>query len=70
MSDSSSKPETVVEKPKDFVPSPCVSICALDEEDVCIGCFRSAREIGDWGRVDNNGKRQILKNVAARMAAS
>lgn len=56
------KPEVVL--------SPCVSICALDENDVCIGCFRSAREIGDWGRVDNEEKRRILRNVARRMAES
>lgn len=55
---------------KDIVHSPCISVCALDENDVCIGCFRSAREIGDWGRVDNEGKRAILKNVARRMAES
>ena len=53
---------------KEVVNSPCISICALDENDICIGCFRSAKEIGDWGRVDNDGKRAILKNVARRMA--
>lgn len=55
---------------KDIVLSPCISVCALDENDICIGCFRSAKEIGDWGRVDNDGKRAILKNVARRMAES
>ncbi|MDX1692357.1 MAG: DUF1289 domain-containing protein [Ketobacteraceae bacterium] len=55
---------------KDIVMSPCISVCALDENDICIGCFRSAKEIGDWGRVDNDGKRNILKNVARRMSAS
>ncbi|PIE41112.1 MAG: DUF1289 domain-containing protein [Gammaproteobacteria bacterium] len=52
----------------EVVYSPCISICALDENDICIGCFRSAKEIGDWGKVDNHGKREILKNVARRMA--
>ena len=55
---------------KDFVKSPCISVCALDDNDVCIGCFRSAEEIGAWGRVDSEGKRAILKNVARRMAES
>lgn len=67
MSDSVSKKAV---SRKDIVLSPCISVCALDENDVCIGCFRSAKEIGDWGRVDNDGKRAILKNVARRMAES
>lgn len=61
MSDSNSKvkPEVVL--------SPCVGVCALDEDDVCIGCLRSGREITQWGYVDNAGKRAILKNVEARL---
>ena len=53
--------------PKDIVHSPCVNICVLDEGDICIGCMRSGREISDWGRLDNAGKKAVLKNVAARM---
>ena len=69
MSDSSSSASShSTSEKKEVVNSPCISICALDENDICIGCFRSAKEIGDWGRVDNDGKRAILKNVARRMA--
>ena len=25
--------------------SPCISVCVLDENDICVGCFRSADEI-------------------------
>jgi len=50
----------------DNVPSPCVSICALDENDVCVGCFRSGTEISQWGRLSNEQKRDVLKNVAKR----
>jgi predicted Fe-S protein YdhL (DUF1289 family) len=49
------------------VPSPCVSICVLDDNDVCIGCFRTGHEISRWGYVDNDGKKTILKKVEARM---
>ena len=51
---------------RDNVPSPCVSICALDENDVCVGCFRSGTEISQWGRLSNEQKRDVLKNVAKR----
>lgn len=70
MSDFSSNASDQKQSKQDVVLSPCISVCALDEDDVCIGCFRSAKEIGEWGRVDNDGKREILKNVARRMAES
>lgn len=52
---------------KDIVHSPCVSICVLDENDICIGCYRSGREISDWGKYDNDARRQVLAKVAVRM---
>jgi predicted Fe-S protein YdhL (DUF1289 family) len=44
----------------DRVNSPCVSICVLDEKDVCQGCFRTAVEITDWLALDNDTRRKIL----------
>ena len=41
------------------VHSPCVGVCALDDDDICIGCLRSGQEIGQWGYLDNSGKREI-----------
>ncbi|HEX5841705.1 MAG TPA: DUF1289 domain-containing protein [Pseudomonas sp.] len=40
--------------------SPCVHICALDDEDICIGCQRSVAEITRWSRMDNTERRQVL----------
>jgi predicted Fe-S protein YdhL (DUF1289 family) len=53
-----------------MVKSPCVAICALDENDMCIGCYRSGEEITQWGEMDNEQKRGVLKKVAARELAS
>lgn len=52
---------------EEVVLSPCVGVCALDDEDICIGCWRSGEEITRWGYVDNDGKRAILKNVEERL---
>ena len=52
------------------VPSPCVSICVLDDEDICQGCFRSAREITDWFMASNDEKRAIIARARERMEAS
>ena len=42
------------------VPSPCVHVCALDEQDICLGCQRTAAETTRWGRMDNNERREVL----------
>ncbi|WP_438283024.1 DUF1289 domain-containing protein [Pseudomonas alabamensis] len=42
------------------VASPCVSICALDEQDICTGCQRNVDEITRWSRMDNAERRQVL----------
>jgi len=51
---------------QDRVSSPCVSICALDEEDQCIGCHRTSDEIMSWPRLSDEERREILRRVAKR----
>ena len=46
---------------QDRVRSPCVAVCALDENDVCIGCHRTGDEILRWTTMTNDEKRQVLK---------
>jgi predicted Fe-S protein YdhL (DUF1289 family) len=46
--------------------SPCISVCALDDNDVCLGCYRSAEEITDWFLADAAGKREILRRARER----
>ncbi|MGD9660692.1 MAG: DUF1289 domain-containing protein [Porticoccaceae bacterium] len=40
--------------------SPCISVCALNDEDICIGCFRSAREITQWRTLTTVERRQVI----------
>ena len=47
--------------------SPCVSICALDVDDICIGCYRSADEVTDWFLADEEEKQAILERARERM---
>lgn len=54
---------------QETVPSPCVSICALDAHDICVGCFRSGREISEWGRLSDEEKRAVLRRCAERAAS-
>jgi predicted Fe-S protein YdhL (DUF1289 family) len=50
--------------------SPCISVCVLDEEDICQGCFRSAEEIADWFVATADEKRVIIELAKERLAAS
>lgn len=48
---------SALEKP---VRSPCVSLCALDDDDICVGCQRTAAEITRWSRMTNDERREVL----------
>jgi len=50
--------------------SPCISVCLLDQHNICKGCFRSADEIADWLMVSAEQKRQILQRASRRREAS
>jgi hypothetical protein len=51
------------------VQSPCIGNCCLDDEMICLGCFRSLEEIKDWTLVDNDRRRVIVQNAARRKQA-
>ena len=46
--------------------SPCVSSCCLNEEDICLGCFRSLTEITGWSQASDAGKQDIIVNTKIR----
>jgi predicted Fe-S protein YdhL (DUF1289 family) len=51
------------------VQSPCVRNCCLDDDLICLGCFRSIEEIKEWGLVDSHRRRTILLNAQRRREA-
>lgn len=53
-------------KTKDKVESPCIRNCCLNEDDVCLGCFRHVDEIIEWGSADNGRRECILGNAKKR----
>jgi uncharacterized protein len=48
------------------VASPCVDICRLDAQGLCVGCRRTIDEITEWSRASEARRREILRNVAER----
>jgi uncharacterized protein len=52
------------------VPSPCVDICKLDAQGLCIGCRRTLGEIAEWSRADEARRREIIFGLEQRKAAA
>jgi len=52
-----------------WVRSPCVAVCTLNTEDICIGCGRSRDEITDWARLSAEEKRAVNSRAEQRMHA-
>ncbi len=51
------------------VKSPCISVCALDDKDICTGCYRTVEEIRQWSSLDNDARREVVQRANARCKA-
>jgi uncharacterized protein len=54
----------------DSVPSPCVNICRLDGQGLCVGCRRTLEEIAEWPRASEARRREILRELSLRAASA
>ena len=46
------------------VDSPCIQICTYDEEEeFCIGCYRTKQELQDWWIMTREQKLEALKKL-------
>lgn len=48
--------------------SPCVSICTLDDNDVCVGCHRTLNEITHWSAFSKEEQWAIIDDLGRRTA--
>ncbi len=57
--------------PLHAVPSPCISICAIDQvTGLCAGCLRTLDEIAAWSVLDDDEKRAVWAALPQRRAAT
>ena len=57
--------------PGSAVPSPCISICAIDQvTGLCAGCLRTLDEIAVWSVLDEEEKRAVWTELDARRVAA
>jgi uncharacterized protein len=46
--------------------SPCINICQLDAQGLCVGCRRTLEEIAEWSSASEARRREILRNLVGR----
>ena len=52
------------------VPSPCIDICRLDAQGLCVGCRRTLGEIAEWSGAGEARRREILRELELRTVAA
>ena len=51
------------------VESPCIKICVMDDDGLCVGCARTLDEIASWGSYTAEKRRMIMSALAGRRPA-
>lgn len=49
------------------IATPCVKVCVVDgESGLCLGCFRTLQEIGEWSRFDDARRAELMIELPSR----
>ena len=61
---------STLDKPEAIkVPSPCISVCQMDDlSGVCVGCYRTRDEIATWGIMEQGDQILLLDVLRDRRA--
>ena len=43
--------------------SPCVGVCALDDDGLCLGCHRTSAEIARWIQMNDDERLRLMEDV-------
>ena len=46
--------------------SPCIEKCCLNDEKICLGCFRSIMEIAQWSQMNDTIRLDVLHKAETR----
>lgn len=50
--------------------SPCVNVCVIGTQGICMGCFRTLDEIGAWSRLADSQRIAINRECKKRQEAN
>ena len=48
---------------RDMIESPCVDVCKLDSDFVCVGCGRTIEEVLKWPEYDETERQAVLDRL-------
>jgi predicted Fe-S protein YdhL (DUF1289 family) len=48
------------------VPSPCINVCRLNAQGLCIGCRRTLGEIAEWSQASDARRLEIVSALKTR----
>jgi predicted Fe-S protein YdhL (DUF1289 family) len=51
---------------EDGVQSPCMDNCCLNNQKICLGCFRSLVEIAQWSQMNDRMRLDVLHKAENR----
>jgi predicted Fe-S protein YdhL (DUF1289 family) len=46
--------------------NPCIGICAVDENGLCVGCLRTDEERSNWYNESSDWRESVLKEILIR----
>ena len=49
------------------VVSPCIGVCELNSEEICLGCGRSLQDIAAWSAASESTRAVIVQQAHARL---
>ena len=50
--------------------SPCIGICTIDDDGLCVGCHRTGNEIAAWSMMNDDARLRMMDEVLPRRALS
>lgn len=58
----------VTQPPRSIV-TPCTKVCIVDgATSLCLGCFRTLKEIGGWSALDDDERAAVMADLPRRRA--
>lgn len=45
------------------IDSPCIGVCCLDDNNICLGCYRNILEIKNWSILTDQQKQAVLDRI-------
>ncbi|MGJ0484958.1 MAG: DUF1289 domain-containing protein [Methylomicrobium sp.] len=52
--------------PQEPPASPCIKCCCLDQNSLCVGCFRTLDEITGWTKMNSAARSAVLAQTEKR----